>query len=267
MDDRIDKAGRMELRRRETTVAISVAKAALAIARRGTGDIRFKVGRDVVTDADEAVEDLVRSELERTCGFVVVGEERGGKQPSNDPYWLLDPICGTRNFASGIPLFSTNIALVENSELTVAVVADASTGTIYAAELASGAWEMGASSATPVRVNGDNRIVNIDGWPNAGPQRVRAAHILANAVQRDQFDVRSLSTTLGLAYVAAGRIASQILLSTPALHAAAGVLLVKEAGGIVTDVDGKEWSIDSASVIASADPELHAALVTMCLEA
>ena len=199
----------MELRRPETNVAISVAKTALALAQQGTGGIRFKVGRDVVTDADEEVEDLVRSELERVFGFVVVGEERGGERPSSDSFWPLDPICGTRNFASGIPLFSTNIALVENGELTVAVLADASTGTIYAAKLANGAWEIGASSATPVRVNGDSRIVNIDGWPDAGPQRRRAAHVLANAVQRDEFDVRSLSTTLGLAYVAAGRIASQ----------------------------------------------------------
>ena len=94
-----------------------------------------------MTDADEAVEDLVRSELEQAFGLVVVGEERGGEQPSDDSYWLLDPICGTRNFASGIPLLSTNIALVEDGELTVAVVADGSTGAIYAAELASGAWE------------------------------------------------------------------------------------------------------------------------------
>ena|ERR1700733_1101170 len=100
----------MELRRRETTVAITIAKSAQALAEQGSGNVRFKIGRDVVTDADEAVEDLVRSELEHIFGLVVIGEERGGEQPPDDSYWLVDPICGTRNFASRIPLFSTNIA-------------------------------------------------------------------------------------------------------------------------------------------------------------
>jgi myo-inositol-1(or 4)-monophosphatase len=254
----------MVLRRRETTVAITIAKNALALAEQGTGSVRFKIGRDVVTDADEAVEDLVRSELEHTFGLVVIGEERGGEQPPDDSYWLLDPICGTRNFASRIPLFSTNIALVENGQLTVAVVADGSTGAVYAAELRSGAWEIDATGSKQLRVDGASRIVNIDGWPDAGLEREHAARVLASAIRADDFDVRSLSTTLGLAYVASGRIASQILFSTPALHAGAGALLAKEAGGIVSQLDGSDWHIDSTSLIASADPELHATLLAMC---
>src|SRR5688500_10403403 len=86
--------------RPEALVAIDAVRRALAIARRGIGarDITVKGGRDLVTATDVAVEDAVRGTVSDALGFPVVGEERGG-EPAADgsPYWLLDPICGTRS--------------------------------------------------------------------------------------------------------------------------------------------------------------------------
>ena len=91
----------------------------------GAREITVKGARDIVTATDVAVEDLVRRHLGDVLGRPVVGEERGGEPPADgSPYWLVDPICGTTNFASGIPLFCVNLALVENNEVTVAVVGD-----------------------------------------------------------------------------------------------------------------------------------------------
>ncbi len=131
--------------RPETVVATDAVKRALTLARRrvGADDITAKGERDLVTATDVAVEDAVRGIVADSLGFAVIGEERGGEAPDDgSPYWLVDPICGTRNFASGIPLYCVNLALVEGDEVTVAVVGDPSTGEIYVAERGRGAWGM-----------------------------------------------------------------------------------------------------------------------------
>lgn len=95
----------METLRRETEVAIGAVEKALDLARDGTGNVHFKEGRDVVTDTDLAVEDPIRGTLAPEFGWPVIGEERGGDAAATETHWLVDPICGTRNFASGIPSF------------------------------------------------------------------------------------------------------------------------------------------------------------------
>src|SRR3989454_1970941 len=117
--------------RPETVVAIEAVNRALTIAQHGVGagEVTAKGGRDLVTVADVAVEDAVRSMVADALSFSVVGEERGGKASADgSPYWLGYPLCGTRKFASGIPLYCVNLALVERDEITVAVVGDPSTG-------------------------------------------------------------------------------------------------------------------------------------------
>lgn len=256
--------------RPETERAIEAAERALSLTSRGSGEIRFKHGRDVVTEADVAVEDLIRARLGDDSACPVIGEERGGRQGSGDSYWLADPICGTRNFASGIPLFSVNMALIEGDDVAVSVVGDGSTGIIYYAEKGRGAWAQNGREAVPQRASVDSLIVNMDGWPRSPEEGVRAfqaARFGAASINLDLWDVRSLSTTLGLAYVAAGRMAAHVLFSTPALHAGAGALLAAEAGATISDLDGAAWGVDSESLVVAADIELHRTLVTMLDEA
>src|SRR5207247_8201578 len=98
---------------------------------------------DLVTATDIAVEDAIRGIVGDALGIPVVGEERGGEAPADgSPFWLVDPICGTRNFASGSPLYCVNMALVEAGRVTVAVVGEPSTGEIDVAEGGRGAWGM-----------------------------------------------------------------------------------------------------------------------------
>ena len=99
--------------REETRVAIDMVAQALELSRSGVGgnEHTLKGPRDLVTSTDVAVEDAVRATLTDGLGHPVVGEERGGEAVSDGSYWLVDPICGTRNFASGIPLFCMNVAL------------------------------------------------------------------------------------------------------------------------------------------------------------
>ena len=168
----------------ETLVAVEAAERALGVVRGrvGASDVTSKGGRDIVTATDVAVEDLVRGVLGESSDRPVIGEERGGEAPTDgSAYWLVDPICGTRNFASGIPLYCVNLALVEGDEIVAAVVADPSTGEIDVAERGRGAWAM-ADPARRLRASADSHIVSFGEDHRAdGGRRARSARFIADA--------------------------------------------------------------------------------------
>jgi myo-inositol-1(or 4)-monophosphatase len=256
--------------RPETLVAIDAVKRALTIARRGVGaeDITAKGGRDLVTVTDVAVEDAVRGMVAEALGFSVIGEERGGEASADgSPYWLVDPICGTRNFASGIPLYCVNLALVEGGEVTVAVVGDASTGEIDVAERGRGAWGLKDGAPHQLTTSDKSRTVVIDDGKSKDSRREQAARFTAAAIGADRWDVRALGTTLASPYVAAGRISAYVLFLVSAIHTGAGSLLVTEAGGTLSDIEGRPWTVRSDSLVASANPDLHEELLDLALAA
>lgn len=246
--------------RSETRVAIGAAERALELARRGVGaaDITAKGGRDLVTATDVAVEDAIRAIMSDSVGPSVVGEERGGEAPADgSPYWLVDPICGTRNFASGMPLYCVNLALVEGEQITVAVVGDPSMDEIQVAERGGRAWALKDGARRALTISDESRTIVIDEGKSSGVRRERAAQFAARAIRADRWNVRSLGTTLSLSYVAAGRVSAYVLFEVSAIHTAAGSLLVTEAGGTLSDIDGRPWTIHSDSVVASANPDLQ----------
>jgi fructose-1,6-bisphosphatase/inositol monophosphatase family enzyme len=252
--------------RPETLVALEAVKRALTIAARGVDaeDVTAKDGRDVVTVADIAVEDAVRAIVGDALGFSVVGEERGGEAPADgSPYWLVDPICGTRNFASGIPLYCVNLALVERKEVTVAVVGAPSTGETHVAERGRGAWSLKEGARDRLTTSDWSRTIVVDDGKSKGNRREQAAQFTAAAIRADRWHVRSLGTTLSAPYLAAGRIAAYVVFWLSAVHAGAGSLLVTEAGGTISDIDGRPWTIGSDSLVASANGPLHEELLEL----
>ena len=151
--------------RPETAAAIDVVWRALAMVDgyTGAGQITSKGVRDIVTAADVAVEDLVRGHLDDILGQPVVGEERGGEPPAGgSPYWLVDPICGTTNFASGMPLFCVNLALVEDGVIAVAVTGDPSRNEVCYAERGGGAWALRDVGAVRLQVNAESTTLVIE---------------------------------------------------------------------------------------------------------
>ena len=218
----------------------------------------MKIGRDVVTDTDIAVEDHLRRALTTAFSWPVIGEERGGTVPVDTPYWLVDPICGTRNFASRIPLYAVNAAMVESGRVSVAVVGDGSSGDVCVAEVGRGAWRLGNGEPTVLSTAATALVLDFGANPSAGPGRDRAALAVAEAIRRDRWDVRCLSTTLSLVYVASGQIAGCVLFDAPSsVHTAAGTLLVAEAGGVVTNLEGEPWTIEARSLVCSGDETFH----------
>jgi myo-inositol-1(or 4)-monophosphatase len=255
--------------RPETKAALAAVELGLELTRQraGAGRITSKGGRDLVTDTDVAVEDAIRASLRASFpDWTVVGEERGGEDQVGDrPYWLVDPICGTRNFASGLPLYAVNVALVEHGRVTVAAVGEGGSGERFYAERGGGAYQITPDGSVRLQASDASLVVSVSvGAIDPGRHHDHSAEFMREALLANRWDVRVLGTTAVFAYLAAGRIAAFLLfkLSSP-VHTAAGCLLAEEAGVLVTDLHGEPWTIGTDAFLAAASPTLQAELLTM----
>ena len=264
---RVDVLAEVGLRR-EVIVAADGARRGLCLAATMAGGATsIKQGRDVVTRADVAVEELITNMLLDEFPYAVIGEERGGDRPiDGSPYWLVDPICGTRNYASRMSLYCVNVALVVGNDVIGSAVADASTGATYVAEQGRGAWRLTDDELRHAVASDVSRTIVIEDGKCTGEGRERSAALVAAAIRADRWDFRSFGTTLAFAYLAAAQIAAYILpAGTGAVHRAAGSLLVREAGGVLSDIDGNPWTLGSTSLVAAATRDLHDELVTLAV--
>lgn len=253
--------------RHETEAAIRAARIAQEIAdsRSGAEEITSKGGIDLVTASDVACEDRIREELLRAFpDYPVIGEERGGQPVLGKPYWLVDPICGTRLYASNVPLYCTNIALVEDGEVTVAAIGIGKTGEILFAEKGAGGWIRTASSKDrKLAVSDKSNAIWIDGDD-------RAAEVVRLAMLSKRWYVWLYSSSIAMAHLADGRISGILQFGAPAtvpfgtVHFAAGGLVASEAGAIVLDLDtGKPWNLQTRSFFVAATPQLQEELSTL----
>jgi myo-inositol-1(or 4)-monophosphatase len=247
--------------RNETRAAIEAVRAALAVilAREGAEDVRQKGPGDLVTGTDLAAQAAIQRVLhERAPSIAFVGEEGDGRIPEVGPYWLVDPLCGTGNYAVGLPFYAVNVALVEDGRVTVGVVGDGVTGEVYAAQHGSGAWLLGGSEATPVRVDPAADVVSLDPiLPGPSLLEQFGVEFSIRALAEQRWSVRMLSTTLALVYLARGSLGGAVYVCQGLpVHFAAGLLLAEEAGALVTDEQGQPWTVFGPIYVA-ATRELH----------
>ena len=236
---------------------------ALATTNVGVDQVTSKDGRDIATATDIAVEDAMRQSLAQSHAIPVIGEESGGNVPADGSYWLIDPICGTRNFASGTPLYCVNLGLVEDGQVSVAVVGDASRRELVVAEVGKGAFAFRDGALLPLRTSALSRSVVIEEGKAGDNRRADAGRFMAAIVQEDRWDFRSLGSTIALPYLAAGRVSAYGVFFVTSIHCAAGALLVTEAGGTISQIDGDRWTLQSDSLLASANAELHQELLDL----
>jgi myo-inositol-1(or 4)-monophosphatase len=233
----------------------AVARAHRIIRTRTPSTVTEKAERDIVTDVDHAVEDAVRGFLAReTPGIGLLGEEHGRTgPPGDDLWWVLDPIDGTANFARGIPLSAVSLALVRGRRATVAVVDLPFLRVTYVAAEGHGAYagEERIHVATPADLS--QALISVGDFaigPDAGPSNRLRIELLGELGARVR-KIRMLGTAaIDLAWVAEGRLDASLILANAPWDTAAGVLLVREAGGAVLDHDGTDHTTDSAMTLA-----------------
>ncbi|MGL6234938.1 MAG: inositol monophosphatase family protein [Segniliparus sp.] len=235
--------------------------------------VQSKGDRDFVTNVDLDIQRAISEYLEETTpeiGFL--GEESVTKSAdplSEDLVWTLDPIDGTSNFAHALPLCSVSLALLERGEPIVGVIAAPFLNLRYNAVKNEGAYSDGHRIRASQTASLRNSIVSIGDYAvgeeatQKNKQRIALTAALAENVER----VRMFgAATLDLAWVAEGRTDACVILSNKPWDTAAGVIIAREAGALVTDTSGASHSYSSTTTVAAA-PGISPALLDLVRQA
>jgi myo-inositol-1(or 4)-monophosphatase len=219
--------------------------------------IRSKGDINLVTEADLAAERLI---IERIKSYyprhAILAEESGATESviaiagSSEWKWIVDPLDGTTNFAHGYPCFCVSIALERNGQIEVGVVYDPTRDEMFAAERGSGASLNGRRVQVSL-VEELNSAMLCTGFPYDVRERPHFALDFTNFTMEAQAVRRDGSAALDLAYVACGRFDGFWEDGLNPWDVAAGVLLIEEAGGRVTDFVGGELDIYTPKVLVS----------------
>lgn len=244
-------------------IAIVAAKRAGEIHRAKFAtaiSIRMKGAVDLVTEVDVACELAVREVLaELMPGSAVLGEE-GGATGSGDALWIVDPLDGTTNFAHAVPVFCVSIAFELQGAVAAGVIYDALRDELFTAEAGGGAFLNGKRMSVTSREILDTGLF-ATGF--AYDYRVSKRHNFDAfaAMTRASQGVRRLgAAALDLAYVAAGRFDGFWEMGLKPWDTAAGMLMVREAGGRLTDLSGDPYQCRTPDVVAS-NGLLHEAML------
>lgn len=207
---------------------------------------------DFVTQADLKAEETLRAELHRarpSYGFLM---EESGAVEGTDPQhrWIIDPLDGTTNFLHGIPAFCVSVALESQGRLVAGVIYNPVTDELFTAERGGGAF----LNDRRLRVAGRRELTDcviVSGVPhlgrgNHGKYLIELRHVMNECVGIR----RSGAAALDLAYVAAGRFDGYWEDGLQPWDIAAGIVLVREAGGFVTDRNGGDKMLDSGNLVA-----------------
>ena len=224
-------------------------------------EISHKGEIDLVTEVDRAAETAILAAIrERFPDHDIVTEETVLARTGSRFVWFVDPLDGTTNFLHGLPSVGVAIALVEGNRPVVGVVAAPLLGEVYAARLGGGATRNGA----PVRVSdrSPDAAICATGFPFRNKQRLDPFLGTFEAVLRSVEDIRRVgAASMDLAWTGSGVFDGYFELSLGTWDVAAGGLIVREAGGVVTDWRGDDeqwlWTGD----VVAGNPVVHAHLV------
>jgi myo-inositol-1(or 4)-monophosphatase len=213
--------------------------------------IEYKGDADLVTKADRSSEKLIVEHIRRRWpDHDLIGEEGSRTDSGSDYRWYVDPLDGTTNFAHGYPVFCVSLALEYKNERIAGVIYDPNRDEMFVAGKGSGARMNGA----PIRVSSTPRLQEslvATGFPSHKRHKNPNIHFYHQLTLRSHGVRRAGSAALDLCYVSCGRYDAFWEFNLNPWDTAAGVLIVEEAGGKVTNFEGQPFSIDSRQVLAT----------------
>lgn len=213
--------------------------------------ISYKGEVDIVTEADRRSEEAVVGLLRTHFPTHSIVAEEGGGQESDSPFrWFVDPLDGTTNFAHGYPCFAVSIGLEEAGELLVGVIYQPVTGELFTAVKGEGAY----LNQKPIHVSSIDRLgtsLLVTGFPSAKRSSSPNIHYYYDFTMRSHGVRRDGSAAMDLAAVACGRFEAFWEFGLHPWDTAAGVLLVREAGGTVTTLSGQPYRPGDRETLAS----------------
>lgn len=235
----------------DTHLAIDAAKEAGELIRASFGNAKAIAdkggGKSIVTEVDTSAENAIIKRLKSKTDYSFLAEESGKESLNSDACWIIDPLDGTTNFTRGIPLLCTSIALMRDEQPVTGVIYNPITDTLYAAERGKGAFLNGEPMHVAYKRIPPLVLLEV-GY--GGDFRNMFSNIVDQLV--GTYSIRKLGTTaLECAYVASGQGDVVVTAGDAIWDYAAGIVLIQEAGGLVTDWHGDPWTSDHSYVCAS----------------
>ncbi len=224
--------------------------------------VSMKGPGDYVSAADRRAEQIVLQELSRARpGYAFLAEESGATAGDDDQHrFLVDPLDGTTNFLHGIPIFAVSIGLERQGQLVAAVVYNPAMDELFTAERGGGAFLNDRRLRVAARRSMSDAVI-ATGIPHLGRGDHGRSLVELRHVMADCSGIRRAgSAALDLAWVAAGRYDGFWERGLSPWDIAAGVLLVREAGGFATDFAGNHNVIEADTIVAGNEA-IHAALL------
>ncbi len=219
-----------------------------------------KERNDFVTEVDRQAEREIIDVIRKAYPHHAILAEESGSSGDSEYQWIVDPLDGTTNFLHGFPQFSVSVALQHRGRLEQAVVYDPLRQELFTASRGAGAL----LNERRIRVSKQTQLLGAllgTGFPYKDQQHLDAYLGMFRALMKDTAGIRRPgSAALDLAYVAAGRIDGFWELGLNSWDMAAGVLLIQEAGGLISDLGGGHDFLRTGNVVA-ATPKLLAAML------
>jgi myo-inositol-1(or 4)-monophosphatase len=252
------------------TVMEQAARKAARTLTRDFGEVEnlqvsLKGPANFVSAADRRAEEILHAELSKARpDFSFLMEERGsvpGKDRSN--VWVIDPLDGTTNFLHGIPLFAISIALVKDGEPTAGLILNPATDEMFVAERGKGAFLHNRRMRVAARRELADCVITC-GIPHRGRGDPALFRKELGAIQPQVAGIRRTgAAALDMAWVAAGRFDGFWERNLSAWDLAAGLVILREAGGYASDIDGGEDILDKGSVVAGNEDIQRALLAAL----
>jgi myo-inositol-1(or 4)-monophosphatase len=239
---------------------IDLAKEAGVILKEGYGkqhQVRHKGRTDLVTEIDHQSEDLlvnrIRSEFPN---HMIVTEESGLLEGDQGQRWYIDPLDGTLNYAKGMPIFCVSIAYARGNQMQLAAAYDPMMDECYYAAHGQGAWLNGDR----IHVSDTSELIDamlVTGFPNDLDQVNNNLDYFMRVIYESQTLRRLGSAVLDQVYVAAGRLDGYWEVGVNPWDIAAGTMIIEEAGGLITTMQGDADYMKPPFDIIAANPLLH----------
>ncbi len=233
-------------------LAISAAKEAGLVLMKDFGEegkVRIKPGGEPVTDSDirseKRIIDIIR---ERYPSHSILSEEGGLLKGDLDYIWMVDPLDGTRNFIRKLPYFGVSIALEHEGRVILGVVNLPYFDELYVAERGKGAYLNGKRIAVSNRGLKESLLLYESKFHKMPKLTVTPLRDLASSVNT----VRVLGvTSMSLSLIASGRAEAYIAYAVKPMDIAGGAIILEEAGGVITDLNGNAWSPYMKRIVAT----------------
>ena len=240
------------------TVMIAAVRKAARSLQRDYGElanlqVSQKAPGDYVTAADKKCDRILREELSKARPDYTFLTEESGTIKGTDPdhRFIIDPIDGTTNFMHAVPVFAITVALERKGEIVAGVTYNPITDEMFTAEKGDGAYLNNKRLRVAARTDIHNSLVAYE-IPHRGGKEIPLSRAEIGVLQGKVIGIRGMgSVALGLGYLAAGRVDALVCRNINAWDIAAGVLLVREAGGFVKDCDSEASPMDTGNILAA----------------